>query len=87
MISLKITKYAVEQVFGIHIFIFSNFAAVAIECLFATIIRSSVMSRIYRVSLMIYGSLHAELMGTKRNSRIHRYGTLILITLLFMYQD
>ena len=36
---------------------------------------------------MIYGSLHAELMGTKRNSRIHRYGTLILITLLFMYQD
>ena len=36
---------------------------------------------------MICGSLHAELVGTKRNGRIHRYGVLILITLLFIDQD
>ena len=33
------------------------------------------MARIYRWSVMIYGSLQAEFMETKYNSHIDRYGT------------
>ena len=35
------------------------------------------MARIHIWSVMIYGSLQAELMETKYNSLIHRYGTSI----------
>ena len=43
------------------------------------------MSIIYGVSMMIYGSLQSEWMGTKRNSCFHRYGAPIFVTLLFLY--
>ena len=43
------------------------------------------MSRIYRVSMMIYGSLQAKLMGTTNNGHIQRYRTPILVTLSFIY--
>ena len=62
-------------VFGINHFKLRNFAVVAIECPFATVDRSSIMARIHRWSIMIYGSLPAEFMETKFNSHIHRYGT------------
>ena len=42
-------------VFGIN-----HFAVVAIECSFATVDRGSIMARIQRWSVMIYGSLQAE---------------------------
>ena len=59
-------------VFGINHF---NFAVVAIECSFATVDKGSIMARILRWSVMIYGSLQAEFMETEYNSHIHRYGT------------
>ena len=62
-------------VFGINRFQLRNFAVVAIECSFATVYRSSIMARIHRWSVMIYGSLQAEFMETKYNSHIHGYGT------------
>ena len=37
--------------------------------------RGSIMARIHRWSMMIYGSLQAELMETKYKGYIHRYGT------------
>ena len=60
--------------FGINHFKLRNFAVVAIECSFATVDRGSIMARIHRWSVMIYGSLQAEFMETKYNSHIHRYG-------------
>ena len=62
-------------VFGINRFKLCNCAAVAIECSFATVNRSSIMARIHRWSVMIYGSLQAEIMETKYKSHIHGYGT------------
>ena len=62
-------------VFGINHFKLRNFAVVAIECSFATVDRGSVMARIHKWSMMIYGSLQAECMETKYSSHIHRYGT------------
>ena len=62
-------------VFGINHFKLRNFAVVAIECSFATVDRGSIVARIHRWSVMIYGSLHAEFMETKYNSHIHGYGT------------
>ena len=62
-------------VFGINHFKLRNFAVVAIECSFATVDRDSIMVRIHRWSVMIYGSLQAEFMETKYNSHIHGYGT------------
>ena len=62
-------------VFGINHFKLRNFAVVAIECSFATVDRGSIMTRIHRWSVMIYGSLQAEFMETKYNNHIHMYGT------------
>ena len=62
-------------VFGINHFKFRNFAVVAIECSFATVDRGSIMARIHRWSVVIYGSLQAEFMETKYKSHIHRYET------------
>ena len=62
-------------VFCINHFKLRNFAVVAIECSFATVDRGSIMARIYRWSVMIYGNLQAEFMETKYNSHIHGYGT------------
>ena len=62
-------------VFSIHRFKLRNFAVVAIESSFATVYRGSIMARIHRWSVMIYGSLQAEFMETKYNSHIHGYGT------------
>ena len=61
--------------FGVDHFKLRNFAVVAIECSFATVDRGSIMARIHRWSVMIYGSLQAEFMETKYNSHIHGYGT------------
>ena len=44
---------------------------------FATVDRGSIMARMHRWSVMIYGSLQAEFMETNYNSHIHRYGTSI----------
>ena len=62
-------------VFGINHFKLRIFAVVAIESYFATVDRGSIMARIHRWSVMIYGSLQAEFMETKYNNHIHRYGT------------
>ena len=62
-------------VFSINRFKLRNFAVVAIECSFATVYRGSIMTRIHRWSVMIYGSLQAEFMETKYNSHNHGYGT------------
>ena len=62
-------------VFGINRFNLCNFAVVAIESSFATVYRGSIMARIHRWSVMIYGSPQAEFMETKYNSHIHGYGT------------
>ena len=61
--------------FGINRFKLRTFAVVAIECSFATVYRGSIMARIHRWSVMIYGSLQDEFMETKCNSHIHGYGT------------
>ena len=61
--------------FGINHFKLRNFAVVAIECSFATVDRGSIMARIHRWSVMIYGSLQTEFMETMYNSHIHGYGT------------
>ena len=44
---------------------------------FATIDRCSVMTGMYRRSMMIYSSLYAKFKGTKPSGRIHRYGASI----------
>ena len=62
-------------VFGINHFKLRNFTVVAIECYFATVDRGSIIVRIHRWSVMIYGSPQAEFMETKYNGHIHRYGT------------
>ena len=65
-------------VFGINYFKLRNFAGVAIECSFATVDKGSIMVRIHRWSVMIYGNLQAEFMETKYNSHIHGYGASVL---------
>ena len=67
-------------IFGINRFKLCNFAVVAIECSFATVYRGSIMARIHRWSVMIYGSLQDEFMETKYNSHIHGYGTSVIFT-------
>ena len=62
-------------VFGINHFKLRNFAVVAIKYSFATVDRGSIMARIHKWSVMLYGSLQAEYMETNHNSHIHRYGT------------
>ena len=64
-----------RRVFGINRFKLCKFAVFAIECSFATVYRGSIMARIHRWSMMIYGSLQAEFMETKYNNHIHWYGT------------
>ena len=64
-------------VFSINRFKLRKFAVVAIECSFATVYRGSIMARIHRWSVMIYGSLQAEFMETKCKSHIHEYGTYV----------
>ena len=62
--------------FGINHFKLRNFAVVVIYWVFfVPVDRGSIMARIHRRSVMIYGSLQAEFMETKCNSDIHRYGT------------
>ena len=51
-------------VFRINHFKLRNVAVVAIECSFATADTGSIMTRIQRWSVMIYGSLQAEFMVT-----------------------
>ena len=63
-----------RRVFVINRFELCKFAAVAIDCSFATVYTGSIMARIHRWSVMIYGSLQAEFMETKYNSHIHGYG-------------
>ena len=65
----------IHYLFGINRFKLRNFAVVAIQCSFATVYRGSIMARIHRWSVMIYGSLQTEFMKTKYNSHIHGYGT------------
>ena len=60
-----------RRVFGIN----RNFAIVAKECYFVTVYRGSIMAKMHRWSVMIYGSLRSEFMETKYNSHIHVYGT------------
>ena len=60
--------------FVINLFKPRNFSVVAIECSFATADRGSIISRIHRWSVMIYGSLQAEFMKTKYKSHFQRYG-------------
>ena len=55
-------------VFGINHFKLRNFAVVAIEYSFATVDRGSIMARIHKWSVMLYGSLQAEYMETNHNS-------------------
>ena len=62
-------------IFYINHFKLRNFAVVAIECSFATVYKGSIMARIHRWSVMIYGNLQAEFMETKYNSHMHGYGT------------
>ena len=66
-----------RRVFGINRFKLCYLAVVAIECSFATVYRGSIMARIHRWSVMIYGSLQAEFLETKYNSHIHGYGTFV----------
>ena len=68
--------------FGNNRFKLRNFAVVAIECSFATVYRGSIMARIHRWSVMIYGSLRAEFTETKYNSHIHGYGTSVFGTIV-----
>ena len=70
-------------VFGVNRFKLRNFAVVAIECSLATVYRGSIMARIHRWSVMIYGSLQAEFVETKYNSHIHRYGTSVFGKIVF----
>ena len=51
-----------------------NFVVITIECSIATVDRGSIMTRIYRWSMMVYSSLQAEFMVTKYDGQIHRYG-------------
>ena len=55
-----------------------NFVVITIECSIATVDRGSIMTRIYRWSMMVYSSLQAEFMVTKYDGHIHRYGALKL---------
>ena len=66
-----------RAVFGINRLKLRNFAVVAIECSFAKVYRGSIMTRIHRWSVMIYGSLQAEFVETKYNSPNHGYGTFV----------
>ena len=61
-------------VFGSNRFKLRYFAVVAIECSYATVYGGSIMARIHRSSVMIYGSPQAEFMETRYNSHIHGYG-------------
>ena len=54
-----------------------NFVVITIECSIATVDRGSIMTRIYRWSMMVYSSLQAEFMVTKYDGHIHRYGALV----------
>ena len=74
-----------RRVFGINRFTLCNFAVAAIECSFATVYRGSIMARIHRWYVMIYGSLQAEIMETKYNSHIHGYRTSVFGKLLLIY--
>ena len=69
-------------VLSINHFKLRNFAVVAIECFIETFDRGRIMTRIHRWSVMIYGSLQAELMETKRNGHAHMFGTLIFGTIV-----
>ena len=62
-------------VFRINHFKLHNFAVLTIDCSFATVDRGSIMARIHRWSVLIYGNLKAEFMENKYNSHIHMYGT------------
>ena len=66
-----------RRVFVIIRFKLCNFAVVAIEYSFATVYRGSIMARVHKWSVMIYGSPQAEFMENKYNSHIHGYGTFI----------
>ena len=73
-----------SKVFGINRFKLCNFAVVAIECSFATVYRCSIMARIHRWSVMIYGSLQAEFTETKYNSHFHGYGTSVFGKIVYI---
>ena len=64
-------------VVGINHLKLRYFVVVAIEYSFATVARCSIMARIHRWSVIIYGNLQTEFMETKYNSHIRRYGTFV----------
>ena len=47
-----------------------NFVVITIECSIAPVDRGSIMTRIYRWSMMVYSSLQAEFMVTKYDGHI-----------------
>ena len=49
-----------------------NFVVITIECSIATVDRGSIMTRIYRWSMMVYSSLQAEFMVTKYDGHIQK---------------
>ena len=59
-----------------------NFVVITIECSIATVDRGSIMTRIYRWSMMVYSSLQAEFMVTKYDGHIHRYGALVYFLMI-----
>ena len=74
-----------RRVFGINRFKLRNFAAVAIECSFATVYRGSIMARIHWWSVMIYGTLQAELWRPSTTVMSMGMEHLSLVKLLFIY--
>ena len=64
-----------------------NFVVITIECSIATVDRGSIMTRIYRWSMMVYSSLQAEFMVTKYDGHIHRYGALVFGKLVIYVYD
>ena len=55
-----------------------NFVVITIECSIATVDRGSIMTRIYRWSMMVYSSLQAEFMVTKYDGHIHIWYIIII---------
>ena len=58
-------------VFCINHIKFRNFVVITIECSIATVDRGSIMTRIYRWSMMVYSSLQAEFMVTKYDNDVN----------------
>ena len=62
-------------VFGINRFKLRNFAIVAIKCSFATVYKGSIMARIHRWSVLIYGSVSSFQPCSFLNTAQHLLGS------------